>query len=71
MYRRTLVYLLAPAILRPGAEPLHLMELAILKRHVSVKNVADLKRDDLEAMALGEEQYRALFGEDGHGKREE
>jgi hypothetical protein len=66
VYGRARAYLLLPAILVGGA-PKFLPDFAIRKRQLSVKAASDVNEFDLEAMALGPEQYRARFGaaEDG------
>jgi hypothetical protein len=46
---------------RDGA-PDFLPDLAILNRHLAIKTASDLNEHGLEAIALGEKQYRARFG---------
>lgn len=62
IYSRSRAYLLLPAILKEGAEPQLIPELGILKRELSVRDAAELSEHDVEAMALGPEQYRDRFG---------
>lgn len=62
IYSRSRAYLLLPAILKGGAEPELIPELAIVKRGLSVKNASEVNEHDVEAMALGPEQYRDRFG---------
>jgi hypothetical protein len=62
IYGQSRAYLLLPAILKGGAPEL-LPELAILKRELSVKTASEVNEHDLEATALGPEQYRDRFGE--------
>jgi hypothetical protein len=66
---RACAFLLLPAILVGGA-PKFLPDLAILKRQLSVKTASDLNEHDLEAMALGPEQYRNRFGASAGGAAE-
>lgn len=51
-YRRTGVYWLVPAVLRPGREPDLLADLAIFKQAVSIKSADEIGRNDIEIMAL-------------------
>lgn len=52
-YGRSQAYLLVPAILRGGSSPQFLLELAILKRKLSVKNASEVGEHEIEMMALG------------------
>ncbi len=54
-YERSQAYLLVPAILRGGGSPEFLLELAILKRRLSVKKASEVEEHDIEMMALGPE----------------
>lgn len=51
-YGRSQAFLLLPAILRSGSSPQFLLELAILKRKLSVKNASEVGEHDIEMMAL-------------------
>lgn len=53
IYNQVSVYLLVPAIWTGQGQPEFLMDLAILKRGLSVKAAADVGENDLEAIALG------------------
>ncbi len=52
VYKQASTFLLAPAILSDKGEPEILMELAILKRGLSVKMASEIRDTDLEAAAL-------------------
>lgn len=52
-YGRSQAYLLVPAILREEGPPQFVMELAILKRKLSVKKAAEVGEHEVEMMALG------------------
>lgn len=52
-YGRSQAYLLVPAILRGGGSPQFLLELAILKRKLSVKKASEVEEHEIEMMALG------------------
>jgi len=54
-YGRSQAYLLVPAILRGGGSPQFLLELAILKRKLSVKKASEVKEHEIEIMALRSE----------------
>lgn len=51
-YQQTHTYMLAPAIMREQGSPELLMDVAILKRKLSVKMASEVDEDDLEIMAL-------------------
>lgn len=51
-YARFGVYWLVPAVLKPSGEPDLLAELAIMKRHLSVKLARDVGTNDIESMAV-------------------
>lgn len=51
-YGRSQAYLLVPAILQGGSMPQFKLELAILKRNLSVKQSSEVKEHDIEMIAL-------------------
>ncbi|MEL7627477.1 tetratricopeptide repeat protein [Pectobacterium aroidearum] len=51
-YQQTRAYLLAPAILQEQGSPEFLMDIAILKRKLSVKTASEVNENDLEMIAL-------------------
>jgi len=52
-YGANQAYMLAPMVLRRGHPPKFLMEDALLKRRLSVKNASDVTEQDIEYMAIG------------------
>jgi len=61
IYGQSRTYLLLPAILK-GGRPEFLLDLAILKRELSVKAASEVNEHDFEVMALGPDGYRNRFG---------
>ena len=58
IYSQSRAYLLLPSIFKEGDVSKLLPELAVLKRELSVKNASEVNERDVEAIALGPDQYR-------------